>query len=218
MRDVAIVGAGGFAQEAYWTMRDIAVCGAGGFAQSVLWNVIGFIDDTPAAPQEYLGLPVFRSADDLPPDCCFVHGVGSPAIKKKLVQKHPGRRWLNVVHPSVMFGTGAVIEGTGNVLQAGTILAPHSRIKNHVTLNLGVIIGHDAVVSDYSTLSPRASIMGNCVVGEGAYIGVGAAVREKIDMGEWSVIGMNAAVVKDVPPYTVVGGVPAKVIKEIAHD
>lgn len=38
-----------------------------------------------------------------------------------------------------------------------------------------------------------------------------------VTVGKGSVVAMGALVTKDVPPYTVVAGVPAKVIKQIPH-
>ena len=46
-------------------------------------------------------------------------------------------------------------------------------------------------------------------------IGCGAVVLGAITVGHDSVIGANAVVLKDVPPYSVAVGVPAKVIKTI---
>jgi UDP-perosamine 4-acetyltransferase len=49
-------------------------------------------------------------------------------------------------------------------------------------------------------------------VGAGAHIGAGATVRQGIAIGEQAIVGAGAVVVKDVPPNTVVVGVPARPI------
>ena len=51
-----------------------------------------------------------------------------------------------------------------------------------------------------------------------ADIGCGAVVLGDITVGHDSVIGANAVVLKDVPPYTVAVGVPAKVVKTLTAD
>lgn len=230
MKKLVIFGAAGFAQEVLWTvneMNKIALFGAGGFAKSVLWTiqdaemweVVGFIDEINPG-REYCGYPVMAPDDPRIEGCCLAHGVGDGRLKKRVAAEYGARgfRFANIIHPSVIVGLDAEVAGEGNVIQAGTILAPHSRVMNHVTLNLRAIVGHDSIVHDYATISPQGGCMGNCVVGEGAMIGAGAVVREKIHVGEWSVIGINAAVVRDVPHYTVVGGVPAKQLRQVNRD
>lgn len=53
---------------------------------------------------------------------------------------------------------------------------------------------------------------------KGAWIGCGATVLAGVTIGEYAVVAAGAVVSKDVPPYTVVGGVPAKIIKEIPNN
>ncbi|WP_269181990.1 CatB-related O-acetyltransferase [Modestobacter sp. VKM Ac-2985] len=51
------------------------------------------------------------------------------------------------------------------------------------------------------------------VIGDDVWIGHGAAVLGAVTVGTGSVVGARALVVSDVPPYSVVGGVPARVIR-----
>ena len=52
-----------------------------------------------------------------------------------------------------------------------------------------------------------------CEIGNDVWIGDNVLIKGGIKIGDGSVIGMGSVVLKDVPPYTVVAGVPAKVIK-----
>ena len=52
------------------------------------------------------------------------------------------------------------------------------------------------------------------LVGDYVWIGGGAKVLQGVTIGEGAVIGAGSVVTKDVPPYTIVGGVPAKLIKK----
>ena len=54
---------------------------------------------------------------------------------------------------------------------------------------------------------------GDTVVGNDVWIGYEAVVMAGVRIGDGAVIGMGAVVTKDVPPYAVVGGVPARIIK-----
>ena len=51
-------------------------------------------------------------------------------------------------------------------------------------------------------------------IGNDVWIGYGAQIMPGVEIGDGSVIAAGAVVTKDVEPYKVVGGVPAKVIKE----
>lgn len=53
------------------------------------------------------------------------------------------------------------------------------------------------------------------VIGENCWLCKGCVILAGVTIGEGAVIAANAVVTRDVQPYTVVGGVPAKIIKEI---
>jgi len=53
------------------------------------------------------------------------------------------------------------------------------------------------------------------VIGDDVWIGAGAIVTDGVTIGQGAVVAAGAVVTDDVPPHTVVGGVPAKVLKRI---
>lgn len=55
---------------------------------------------------------------------------------------------------------------------------------------------------------------GDIVVGNDVWIGYEAAILSGVTIGDGAIIGARAVVTKDVPPYTIVGGVPAKPIRK----
>lgn len=55
---------------------------------------------------------------------------------------------------------------------------------------------------------------GNIVIGNDVWIGYEAVILAGVTIGDGAIIGARAIVTKDVPPYTVVGGVPAKPIRK----
>lgn len=54
---------------------------------------------------------------------------------------------------------------------------------------------------------------GKVVIKDGAHIGIGAIIMPGVTIGEGAIIGAGAVVTKDIPPYSVAVGMPAKVIK-----
>lgn len=59
----------------------------------------------------------------------------------------------------------------------------------------------------------QGSYASKVVIEDDVWIGIRAIILPGIKIGRGAVIGAGAVVTKDVPPYTVVGGVPAKIIK-----
>lgn len=55
---------------------------------------------------------------------------------------------------------------------------------------------------------------GDIVIGNDVWIGYEAVILAGVTIGDGAIIGTRAVVTKDVPPYTIVGGVPAKSIKK----
>jgi len=59
---------------------------------------------------------------------------------------------------------------------------------------------------------------GDIVIGHDVWIGNSATIMQGVNIGHGAIIGTNALVTKDVAPYTVVGGNPAKVIRQRFDD
>ncbi len=59
---------------------------------------------------------------------------------------------------------------------------------------------------------------GDIVIGNDVWIGYHALILSGVTVGDGAIIGTNAVVTKDVPPYTIVGGVPAKPIRKRFDD
>lgn len=59
---------------------------------------------------------------------------------------------------------------------------------------------------------------GNIVIGNDVWIGYEAVIMAGVTIGDGAIIGTRAVVTKDVPPYTIVGGVPAKPIRKRFDD
>lgn len=59
------------------------------------------------------------------------------------------------------------------------------------------------------------STKGSIVIEDDVWIGEGAVVMPGVRIGKGAIIGANAVVTKDIQPYTIVAGVPARVVKQL---
>ena len=89
-------------------------------------------------------------------------------------------------------------------------------IEHNVTLAMRVtVISHfDAYLSPLR-LNAYPSEKRDVVIESGAYIGAGAILLMGVRVGRCAVVAAGAVVREDVPPYTMVAGVPARVIKQL---
>ncbi len=85
---------------------------------------------------------------------------------------------------------------------------------------IGVVIHQDAVIGDDCIIGQGITIGGRSknptvpVIGNKVYIAAGARVLGPIKIGNNVIIAPNAVVIKDVPDNCIVGGIPAKILKE----
>jgi acetyltransferase-like isoleucine patch superfamily enzyme len=91
------------------------------------------------------------------------------------------------------------------------------RIEDDVVLSFRVMaIAHDDAKGLDQTSSRRDDMtVAEVVFARGCYVGAGAILLPGVTVGEEAVVAAGAVVTRDVPPRSVVGGVPARVLKKI---
>ena len=62
-------------------------------------------------------------------------------------------------------------------------------------------------------IGPEAFSKGNIIVDDDVWIGFRSTIMSGVHIGQGAVVAAGAVVTKDVPPYAIIGGVPAKIIK-----
>jgi acetyltransferase-like isoleucine patch superfamily enzyme len=97
-----------------------------------------------------------------------------------------------------------------------TVIGPVT-IGSHVNLAQGITI--TALNHNFKDKSQRIDDQGvstdSVIVGDDIWIGANAVILPGVNIGHHSVVAAGAVVTKDVPPHSLVAGVPAKIIKEI---
>ncbi|WP_071395496.1 2,3,4,5-tetrahydropyridine-2,6-dicarboxylate N-acetyltransferase [Bacillus tuaregi] len=126
-------------------------------------------------------------------------------------------------------------------IEPGAIIRDQVEIGNNAvimmgaSINIGAVIGEGTMIDMNAVLGGRATVGKNCHIGAGTVlagvieppsakpviveddvvIGANCVVLEGVTVGKGAVVAAGAIVIDDVPPYTVVAGTPARVIKEI---
>lgn len=109
--------------------------------------------------------------------------------------------------------------GQNVVVSQGVMLGKNVKVQNNVSLYEGVICEDDVFLGPSmvftNVINPRSAIIRKSeykktVVKKGASIGANATIVCGNDIGEYSFIGAGAVVTKEVPPYALVIGNPAR--------
>lgn len=209
MKDIVIIGAGGFGREVAWLIEDINNV-------KKEWNIVGFVDDNEHIQgQEINGYKVVGNIGWLKEqELNVVSAIGDPIIKKVIIERLEGSKntYPVLVHPSVIY-SNRVKFGEGTIICAGNIISVDIKIGNHVIINLDCTIGHDAVLGDYTTILPSVNVSGHVETKECVSVGTGSAIIQGVTVGENTIIGAGSVVVKDMPAKCTAVGAPAKPIR-----
>ena len=120
-----------------------------------------------------------------------------------------------IIRDQVEIGDGAVIM-MGAILNIGAIVGPGTMI------DMGAVLGGRATVGSRCHVGAGAVLAGvvepasakPVVLEDDVLIGANAVVLEGVRVGRGAVVAAGAVVISDVPPETVVAGIPARIIKK----
>ena len=113
---------------------------------------------------------------------------------------------------NVLVGTSSVIDGDCSIgnkvsIQTGVYITRYTTIED------GVFLGPLCVTTNDKYMKYGVTLKGP-IIKRGARIGANSTIMPGITVGKGAIVGAGSVVTRDVPPYKVVMGVPAKVVKD----
>ncbi|WP_437214988.1 acyltransferase [Pectobacterium sp. LFLA-215] len=155
----------------------------------------------------------------------FIHALSD--VQTKNIGDRTTIWQFSVILPNAIIGNNCNI-------CAHTFIENDVIIGNNVTIKSGVYLWDGIVIEDNVFIGPNATFTNDkkprskeypekylkTIIEEGASIGANSTILPGLRLGQYCMVGAGAVVTKDVPPYTIVAGNPAKLIKVVntSHD
>lgn len=196
MRDIFIVGAGGFGREAVWTIERINAS-----APHPLWNVVGFADDDPTkASGNFEGYPLLgstaKASKDLPGASVFI-AVGDNAVRRRLYAQLRGHDFPALVDPSAQVSPTTEFKH-GTFIAVGAVVSVGTEIGKFVIINARAGVGHDSRVGDFANISPGVSLSGHTDIAEDVFMGTNSCTAPGMSVGKGAVVACGTPVMANV--------------------
>ncbi len=208
MKDLIIVGAGGFARELLQWVKDINKV-------NNRLRIKGFIDDNADALNGIeCDYSIIGSIETWQPSANEVYALAIAAPKTKEIVanklKSRGAVFTEIIHPTAVINEFAKY-GEGLVMYPFSSLGPNSVTGDFVTVLISGV-PHDAVVEDYVTISSYCGLTRGVHIGKRAFIASNASVLPERTIGEDAYIGIGSVVIRNVGKGKKVFGNPAKTV------
>ncbi len=205
MKDIVIVGKGGFAKEAKWIIDRIN-CNA------TKWNFLGYIDKT-VDGDDVIGDDKYIL--NLKKTLSVVLAIGNSKIRNNIYLEYKKNKFLefpNLIDPSVKMSEYINL-GEGNIICANSIMTVDISLGNFNIVNLNCTVGHDVRIRNFNTINPGTNISGNVVLRDYIEIGTGSKIIQGITIEKGVITGAGSVIISDIPAETTVVGIPGKIIK-----
>jgi sugar O-acyltransferase (sialic acid O-acetyltransferase NeuD family) len=210
MKDLVIVGAGGFARDVAWLIKEIN-------SDATAWHFLGFVEADHTQVGRVCGDATVIGDDQwllqYEKELGVAVAIGNLKAIDRIRQSLCIKRNLsfpNLVHPSTLWDRKRIEMGVGNIVCAHNIFTTDIRIGSFNLFNLASTFGHDDVIGDCCAFNPGVNIAGRVTIGNRCLVGTGAAIFENLTLGDDVVVGGGSVVTRDVHSGLTVFGNPAK--------
>ena len=208
MKELLIVGTGGFAREVYWHAHNSL-----GYGTEFI--IKGFLEgNIPLDHSKYSLLPAQVLENILnykiSQNDVFVLALANSRLKELFagIIASNGGKFINLLHKTAMVSDTAKL-GIGIILCQFTSISCNTVVGNHAMLNAYSSLGHDAVIGDYSSIMGHVDITGNVSVGTHTFWGSGSRALPSSKIGNYATVGAGSVVIRKVKDGKTVFGVPA---------
>lgn len=212
MKDIIIIGAGGFGKEVAWLIKQIN-------KNNHTWNLLGFVDDRIKHGETINGYPILGNTSYLV-DKSFnlVCSISHPQIRHKIVTEleNTNNKFVNLIHPDIDLSSSVSIS-EGSIICEGVKFTVNINVGQHVIVYHNSVICHDSWIGDYSSILPSVNISGNVQLEGFNLVGAGAQIIQNLNIGKHSIIGAGAVVLNDIDANEVHVGVPSKMLKKLSE-
>jgi maltose O-acetyltransferase len=164
------------------------------------------------------------------PRLLFDYGQLSQEEMRDLASRLPRKlvRWIAIHHPDnrsrlLFFEMTNVTVGEGTVLNEG--LTIYDEYEPRVTFGRRVAVATNVTIiassnPNNSELQQFDSVreliqLDRVTIGDDAWLGAGATILPGVTIGEGAIVGAGAVVTRDVEPYSVVAGMPARLVRRL---
>lgn len=207
MKDLIIVGAGGFGRDLYYIITE-------SIGYNTEFRVLGYIDDDLDAMNGFSNYPKLIgkiSTYEVLKNQIFICSIAGIKHKVKIIESLSikGAIFTNIIHSTARIANSSKL-GIGTIIGPLVSIGADSRIENHCILQTGVIIGHDAIVGEYSRIDNYSILVAGVVLEKFCTIHSNSVINANLKINENAIVGACSFVIKNVERGITVFGNPAK--------
>jgi sugar O-acyltransferase (sialic acid O-acetyltransferase NeuD family) len=207
MKDLIIVGAGGFGRDLYYIIKESQ-------GYNIDFRILGYLDDDLDSMKGYLDYPKYIgkiSTHKVSENQIFICSVANINHKVNIIESliKKGAIFINIIHSTARIAKSAKL-GIGLIIGPLVSIGADSRIHNHCILQTGVIVGHDAIIGEYSRIDNYSILVAGVVLEKFCTIHSNSVINANIKINEKAIVGACSFVIKNVESGVTVFGNPAR--------